>query len=108
MLLENILPNLPQSNMEIFVTALAIACIFLVIYALFLESEKRQDILFMIGFFGLFVYAVFISSPIFVLMCLGMFVAATIELIEIIMGIHKQEKYDLKKIVREGRQKIKR
>ena len=54
MLLENLIPNLPQLNMEIIVTALAIVCTFLIIYGLFLESEKRQDILYIIGFFGLF------------------------------------------------------
>ncbi|HQF57552.1 MAG TPA: hypothetical protein PK831_03595 [Candidatus Magasanikbacteria bacterium] len=107
MLLENLIPNLPQLNMEIIVTALAIVCTFLIIYGLFLESEKRQDILYIIGFFGLFIYALFISSPVFVFTCLGMFVAATVELIEIMMGIHQQEKYDLKKIIRENK-KIKK
>jgi len=107
MLLENLIPNLPQLNMEIILLALAIVCTFLIIYGLFLESEKRQDILYIIGFFGLFIYALFISSPVFVFTCLGMFVAATVELIEIMMGIHQQEKYDLKKIIRENK-KIKK
>lgn len=107
MLLENILPIFPQSIMGISMAILGIICTFFVVYGLFLETEKRQDIFFMIGFFGLFVYAIFISSPIFVIMTLGMFMASSIELIEIIVGIHKHEKYDLKRIVREGRKKIK-
>ena len=94
-------PTIPSSSTP------TIVCTFLIIYGLFLESEKRQDILYIIGFFGLFIYALFISSPVFVFTCLGMFVAATVELIEIMMGIHQQEKYDLKKIIRENK-KIKK
>ncbi len=107
MLLENILPNLSQSTLGLFMVILGIVCTFFVVYGFFLETEKRQDIFFMIGFFGLFIYATFISNPIFILASLGLFFAATIELIEIIVGIHKHEKYDLKRIVREGRKKIK-
>ncbi len=107
MLLENILPNLPHSSISLAMSALGVVCTFLVVYGFFLETEKRQDILFMIGFFGLFVYAIYIANPIFILLSLGIFCAATIELIEIIVGIHKHEKYDLKRIVREGRKKIK-
>lgn len=107
MLLENILPILPQTNLDFLMVATGVACTFLVVYGFFLETEKRQDIFFMIGFFGLFVYAIYIVNPIFILTSLGIFFAATIELIEIIVGIHKHEKYDLKRIVREGRKKIK-
>lgn len=108
MLLENILPNLPNLDLSLLMSALGVFCTFLVVYGFFLETEKRQDVLFMIGFFGLFIYAIFISNPIFILTSLGLFFAATIELIEIIIGIHKHEKYDLKRIVREGRKKIKK
>jgi len=107
MLLENILPNLPLIDINFFMSVLGVICTFFVVYGFFLETEKRQDIFFMIGFFGLFIYAVYITNPIFILTSLGIFCAATIEFIEMVVGIHKHEKYDLKKIVREGHKKIK-
>jgi hypothetical protein len=108
MLLENILPNLPSTNIEYFMFILGLAGTFLLVYGIFLETEKRQDIIFMLGSFALFIYALFIMSPIFSLAMLGFFVASSIEFIEIFIVIHQHKKYDLKKIIRENRKKIKK
>lgn len=84
------------------VKVIAILGTILVAYAIFLETEKKQDIIFMIGFLCLFFYAFFIQNIIF-MTAMGVFTTVSlIEFIEIMIGIHKQEKkYNLKKIIRE-------
>jgi hypothetical protein len=70
MLLENILPNLPHSSISLAMSALGVVCTFLVVYGFFLETEKRQDILFMIVILRFIVYAIYIANPIFILQSL--------------------------------------
>lgn len=81
---------------------IAILGIILVSYAIFLETEKKQDIIFVIGFLCLFFYALYLENIIF-MTAMGAFTTVSlIELIEIMIGVHKEEKkYNLKKIIRD-------
>ncbi len=74
--------------------------VILLVYAVFLETEKRQDIVFVISGVCLFIYALFINNLIFMLATGGLILASMIEFIEILLGIHKDTKYELKKLIR--------
>jgi len=100
MLLENLLPNLTTDINTIIIHIIAMVGIILLIYAVFLETEKRQDIVFIISGICLFIYALFISNLIFMIATGGLIVASLIEFIEILLGIHKDTKYNLKRLVR--------
>jgi len=51
MLLENLLPNLTTDINSIIIYVIAGLGIILLVYAIFLETEKRQDIIFIISAF---------------------------------------------------------
>jgi len=109
MFLQNLLPQLPTSIMEIIIYVVAILGIVLLGYGIFLESERRQDIVFLLGSASLLIYAIFISNLIFTIAMSVLFLASLTEFIEILLGIHKDHcKYDLKKIIREGRRVLKK
>ena len=74
--------------------------IILLVYAVFLETEKRQDIIFMLSGICLFIYALFINNLIFMLATAGLTLASLTEFIEILLGIHKDTKYSLKQLIR--------
>ncbi|OGH93758.1 MAG: hypothetical protein A2538_02660 [Candidatus Magasanikbacteria bacterium RIFOXYD2_FULL_41_14] len=61
----------------------------LITYAIFLEAEKRQDAVFFIGAGCLLVYAVYIGNIMFTIAMAGLAAASFIELIEIMIGYHK-------------------
>lgn len=61
----------------------------LMIYGVFLETERRQDAVFLIGAGCLLVYALSIGNLIFTIAMAGFFLAALTEFIEILLGIHK-------------------
>ncbi|MBT4120988.1 MAG: hypothetical protein HOA57_01175 [Candidatus Magasanikbacteria bacterium] len=100
MLLENLLPNLSADINSIIIHVIAIVGIILLVYAIFLETEKRQDIIFMLSGICLFIYALFINNLIFMIATGGLVLASLVEFIEILLGIHKDTKYNLKKLVR--------
>ena len=109
MFLENLLPQLPNTTTEIIIYVVATLGIILLGYAIFLETEKRQDIIFMLGSASLLIYAVFISNLIFTIAMAVIFLASLTEFIEILLGIHKDHcKYDLKKLIREGKRILKK
>lgn len=109
MFLQNLLPQLPTTTTEIIIYVVAFLGIILLGYGIFLETEKRQDIIFMLGSAGLLVYAIFISNLIFTIAMAVLFLASLTEFIEILLGIHKDScKYDLKKLIREGRRVLKK
>lgn len=60
----------------------------LVTYAVFLESERRQDAVFVVGAGCLLVYALWIGNKIFSLAMAGLLIGSAIELAEIILGRH--------------------
>lgn len=100
MLLQNLLPNLSTDINIIIIHAIAVVGVILLVYAIFLETEKRQDIIFMLSGICLFIYALFINNLIFMIATGGLILASLVEFIEIITGIHKDSKYNLKKIIR--------
>ncbi|MFH1947212.1 MAG: hypothetical protein ABIJ23_03600 [Candidatus Magasanikbacteria bacterium] len=100
MLLGNLLPNLTTDINTIIIHIIAMVGIILLIYAVFLETEKRQDIVFIISGICLFIYALFINNLIFMLATGGLVIASLVEFIEILLGIHKDTKYNLKNLVR--------
>lgn len=109
MFLENLLPQLPTSTTEIIIYVVAVLGIILLGYGIFLETEKRQDLIFMLGSGCLLIYAIFISNLIFTIVMAVLFLASLTEFIEILLGIHKDHcKYDLKKFIREGRKILKK
>ena len=100
MLLQNLLPNLTTDINVIIIHIIAGIGIVLLVYAIFLETEKRQDIVFMLAGICLFIYSIFIGNLIFMIATGGLVIASLIEFIEILLGIHKDTKYDLKKLIR--------
>lgn len=87
--LFDFLPNLPWPMIEVLVNVVAGLGALLLTYGVFLEAEKRQDIVFIIGGSCLFVYALWISNKIFAIGFAGFTVASTVELVEILIGRHK-------------------
>jgi hypothetical protein len=97
MLLQSLIPNLPTSLTELFVYVVAYLGAILLVYGLFLEIERRQDLVFALGSAGLFVYALYINNLIFMIAMGGLFLASVIEFTEIIFGLHKHNPEDLKR-----------
>lgn len=95
MLLEKLFPNLPASTTETLVYAVAIVGAILLTYGVFLEVERRQDLVMLIGAACLFVYALFINNKIFMVAMAGVGIASIIEFIEIYVGLHKHSPEDL-------------
>lgn len=75
----------------------AILGVVLVIYSQFVERENRRDLIRMVGAFGVFVYALFILNPLFIALTAGIFLAALVELIEILTGRHVHRPLDTRK-----------
>lgn len=89
--LFNFIPNLPWTNLEIIMNVVAILGAILHIYGVFLEKEKRRDLVFIIGGLCLFVYSLWISNKIFSLVMGGFTLASLIEFVEILTGHHKHD-----------------
>lgn len=97
MLLEKIFPYLPVSLTETLVYVVACLGAILLTYSIFLETERRQDLIMLIGAVCLLVYALFIGNLIFSLAMGGVALAALIEFIEIYTGLHRHRPEDLKR-----------
>lgn len=97
MLLQSLIPTLPNSLSELLIYVVAYLGVILLVYGLFLEVERRQDLVFALGSAALFVYALYISNGIFMIAMGGLFVASVIEFIEILVGLHKHSPEDLKR-----------
>lgn len=95
--------TLPWSLIEIAMNVVAGLGAILLTYAIFLEAERRQDAVFIIGSGCLLIYALWIGNTIFSLAMAGILIGSVIELIEILTGhhIHDEKKIaeyrDLKK-----------
>jgi len=87
--LVNFLPTLPWTALEIILNIVAGLGAILLTYGIFLEAEKRQDAVFVIGSGCLLVYALWIGNAIFSIAMTGFFVASAVELIEIML--HKRK-----------------
>ena len=63
--------------------------VILLTYGVFLEAERRQDLVFIVGSACLLVYSLWIGNKIFSLAMAGVMIGSLIELIEILTGKHK-------------------
>lgn len=97
MLLEDILPVIPQTPDEIFIIIGACLGIILMVYSVFIEQEHRQDIVRLLGSGGLLVYAISINNTLFTIAMAGIALASLVEFVEILIGLHKHSPEDLKK-----------
>lgn len=86
--LTYLLPTLPWAPLETIINIVAMLGVIMLIYGVFLEAERRQDAVFVIGSACLFVYAIWISSAVFAIAMGGFFIASAIELVEILLGRH--------------------
>ncbi len=84
-------PGLPWDVMVIIMNTIAMCGVILHVYGVFLETEKRRDLVFIIGGVCLFIYALWIRNKIFALAMGGFTVASLIEFVEIMTGIHKHD-----------------
>lgn len=69
----------------------------MLVYGVFLEPEKRQDLVFLIASACLFVYAQFIENIVFSVAMAGLFIGSLIEFVEIMIGLHKHTIQDIEK-----------
>ncbi|MFB6225838.1 MAG: hypothetical protein ABEJ02_00625 [Candidatus Paceibacteria bacterium] len=97
MLLEQLLPQLPQTNLEWFIVLSGAVGSIMVIYSQFLSALNRRDLVRAVGSFAAFVYAYWTGDYIFILLTLGFFIASTVEFIEIYLGYHRSEETQVKK-----------
>ena len=103
MLLEKILIYLPVSSLpETLVYVVASVGIILLTYSIFLEVERRQDLVMLLGACCLLVYALFIRNIIFSLAMTGIAIGSLIEFIEIYLGLHKHSPEDLERYKKLG------
>jgi len=97
MLLENLFPYLPATLAETLVYVTAGVGAIMLVYSIFLETERRQDLLMLLGAASLLVYALFIGNWVFSLTMAGVALASLIEFIEIYTGLHRHRPEDLKR-----------
>lgn len=96
MLLEWCVPEVPCTTVALMYIMGAIGAILLA-YGVFLEQERRQDLVTMIGALCLLVYALYIGNKLFMIAMAGLALASLVEFIEIYVGLHRHNKEDLKK-----------
>lgn len=97
MLLDSIIPALPTSTAEILIYIVGGLGALLLGYGVFLEQERRQDLVRFVGAFGLMVYALFIDNKLFIVAMGGLAIASLVEFVEIYLGLHKHSPEDLKR-----------
>jgi lipid-A-disaccharide synthase-like uncharacterized protein len=77
---------------DIIIHVVAMLGALLCMYGVFLEEERRQDAVFMIGGLSLLVYALWIPNYIFII-ATGLFTFASgLEFIQIVIGKHTHSK----------------
>lgn len=87
--LPTLLPSLPWDKLEIIITVIAALGAILLTYGIFLKTEKRQDIILLIGALCLLIYALYIGNLLFTIAMSGLALATFVEFIEIVFGLHK-------------------
>ena len=92
MLLENIFPTLPQSIIEILMVIIPLIGTFLLVYAVFIEKEHKEDIIRFLGAASLNTYAIYINNTLFIIAMSAIMIATAIEFIEIAFHLRKQDK----------------
>lgn len=96
-LLEEFLPNLPTVWQQWYFIFIGICCPILLAYSVFIEQEHRQDLFRLLGATGLLSYAIIIDNLIFQLAMGAVILASAVEFFEILVGLHKHGKEDLKR-----------
>ncbi len=92
MLLESWFPYLPTSSLtETLIYVVAVIGVILLVYGIFLDVERRQDLVMVIGASCLLVYALFIHNWIFSAAMVGIAAASIFEFVEIYLGLHKHD-----------------
>lgn len=90
------LPEVPCTSYAV-IHILAFLGGVMLIYAIFLEQERRRDLVMVIGATALAIYAYFIGNKIFLFAMGGIALASLVEFIEIYLGLHKHSPEDLKR-----------
>lgn len=98
MFLESLLPTLPTSLPETLVYVAAFLGALLLSYGVFLEVERRQDLVFFLGASCLLLYALYIGNLVFVIAMGAFALNSMIEFIEILVGLHKHDPEQLKRV----------
>lgn len=98
MFLESVFPVLPSTITETLVYVAAFLGILLLSYGVFLEAERRQDLVFFLGASCLLVYAIYIANLIFVIAMGAFALNSMIEFIEILTGLHKHNPEQLERV----------
>ncbi len=90
--MEYLFSHLPDfstwTNTQFIIYIIAALGVLLHIYGVFLETERRQDLVFWIAGACLFVYATYIQEKVFAIAMFGFAAASMIKFIEIMLGVH--------------------
>lgn len=86
--LASVFPTLPWTTLDIILNVVAGLGAILITYGIFLEAERKQDAVFVVGAGCLLVYALWIGNKIFSMAMGGFMIASFIELMEIMTGRH--------------------
>ena len=86
--LSSLFSTLPWPLTTVMMNVVASLGAIMITYAIFLEAERRQDAVFIVGATCLFIYALWIGNKIFSVAMAGVAVGSFIELIEIMLGRH--------------------
>lgn len=97
LLLIDLIPHIPNGWQEAFLVVGAVLGAIMLVYAVFIEQEHRQDIIRMLGAGGLFVYALYIHDAFFAIAMGAVALASAVEFAEIMLGLHKHGPEDLKR-----------
>ena len=81
-------PSLPWPALDVLVKVVGFTGSLLIIYAVLLEEERRQDAVFVVGSFGTLVYSLVFGNAIFTFLSAGVFVVSLRELIQILRKKH--------------------
>lgn len=84
----SIFSTLPWPFLDTLVRVVGFIGSILLVYAVLLEEEKRQDAVLMIGSAALLPYAIFINSPIFIFLATGIFLVSGREFLQIVRKKH--------------------
>ncbi len=88
-LVNNLLSTMPWPIMDIIINVVAGLGALLLTYGVFLEAERRQDAVFIVGSACLLVYSLWIGNKIFSIAMAGLLIGSVLELTEILAGKHK-------------------
>jgi lipid-A-disaccharide synthase-like uncharacterized protein len=83
-----LLPSLPWSVLDTLIRVVGFVGSILIIYAILLEEEKRQDAVFVVGSAATLVYSLIYGNAIFTFLSAGVLLVSGRELILIFRGKH--------------------